>query len=852
MSRLLTPLLALPLLVGCGPADEPPATGGEGVQPLLLARHPELLTAVELPDDSRGGVDVPDRIPVQGPYLLRRTTGGVHSFETDLPIRLRSLFFIRPPDGMTLHLAGEEDPVTFRRSSRRSPKDGTWSFSARKLQAHLETDQPPQSSGFEMVYPRAVERERELNRQWAEVDDGEEFMLRSAWQDHVTRHGALLPAPARATWRVTVPARGRLSMELGLLEPEVADLEPSDGASLLVLVAAGGAEPVQAASFDVVPGQFETVRVDLSAWSGQQVDLTLVTHPGESARYDYVFAGEPTLYAPLADPPRVVLVFIDTLRADHLSLYGYDRDTMPRLDAWAADATVFEAARTPAPWTLPSVRALLLGAEPEYWGVHSSLAARLASAGWPTAAFVGNVYLSANFEMAGDWGHHYVENWPQAVDQVDQLQAWLKEHDDQPAVVMLHLMDTHLPYTEPRKYRRLWAGAAPDGLSGAFQRSSVVRSGRGKGKAEARKYVVDRYDGAIRYVDDQIARVLESLGPDDVAVVFSDHGEEFWDHKGFEHGHTLYEELLAVPLVIKAPGLVPGRVGERVSLVDVAPTLLELLGVRGDETISGLSLLSLARGEPSAVRRFAERLHAFGRPLYGNEQWGVLDGSTKWSTKAGREELYDLASDPDEQDDQARDRVDDLGDFHQALGRALDVSAWLAFRLYPDRYSGRGDLEVRLTVPGGVRTAWVGAEPTEKSAAEVSWEGELVTATWKGGMSGSREVFVVPLDDPQGVVPGLVFEASRGEQIDTASWAEDKEVPRADGRTRRLLQTRGTGVRVTLTYGVAPEPPEEGRDLGGYDPETASALQALGYIEDEDEPARDQRDEPEPGEGPVQ
>jgi hypothetical protein len=307
----------------------------------------------------------------------------------------------------------------------------------------------------------------------------------------------------------------------------------------------------------------------------------------------------------------------------------------------------------------------------------------------------------------------------------------------------------------------------------------------------------------------------------------------------------LYEELLAVPLVIKAPGLRSGRVEQHVSLIDLAPTLLELLGIQGDHQISGLSLVDLARGEPSAVQRFDERLHAFGRPLYGNEQWGVLDGGDKWTTKAGREELYDLAADPGEQEDLARDQVDELARYHQGLGSALDVPAGLAYRLYPDRHSRGGDLEVLLTVPGGVRTAWVGAEPTEKSAAEVEWDGETVTATWQGGLSGSREVFVVPEQDVYDTVPGLVLEVSRGEKSETATWPVDKDVSRADTRTRRLLKTTRTGLRVQLTYAVVPEPPEGGRDLGGYDPETAAELRALGYLPDEDEEARDVRDEQE-------
>ena len=833
MLRLL-PLLGA-LTVGCGPDPvQAPADAPAGPAPVLLARHPELLVRVELPDDSRDGMAVPDRIPVRGPYRLRRTTSGVHSFEAELPIRLRSLFFIRPPEGMSLHLAGQPAAVTFRRGSRQSPRDATWSFAARTLQVHLEADEPPAAGDFELVYGRAAGRERELNRAWSAHADDASFLLRSAWQDHVDRHGALLPAPAVATWSVTVPPAGRLSMELGMLEPEVADLEPSDGAALAVQVSVGGGAPQLVERFELQPGVFDTVRVDLSAWAGQQVELSLASEAGGTRTYDYVFAGEPTLYTPQADPPRVVLVFIDTLRRDHLELYDYERDTMPRLTAWSRSATVFDAARTPAPWTLPSARALLLGAQPEFWGARPSLPERLGEAGWVSAAFVGNVYLSANFEMADGWSHHFVENWPRATDQVDRLEAWLEDHDDQPAVVMLHLMDTHLPYTEPRKYKKLWAGSAPSGLARSFLRNDVLSAAKGKDKKAARQYVIDRYDGAIRYVDDQIARVLEDLGPRDVAVVFSDHGEEFWDHGGFEHGHTVYEELLAVPLVIRAPGLEPGRVEPAVSLMDVTPTLLELLDIQADAGVTGLSLLPLARGDAAVVTAFEQRLHGFGRPLYGDEQWGVLEGALKYGTSAGDEELYDLAEDPGEQDDLARGS-DALPERRAALERSLERAVDLGFRLRAERGSDKRDLEVTLSVPGGVRAAWVGADPTEKSAATVSVEGSTVSATWQGGLSGTREVFVVPSLPAADVVSGLLLEARRGEDCASDRWDAEQDVPQANGRGRRLLQTRGSGTRVSLGYGIAPEPPVDGRELDGFDPESIEALRALGYVDEDEE-----------------
>ncbi|MFH1463691.1 MAG: sulfatase-like hydrolase/transferase [Pseudomonadota bacterium] len=838
MPRPLLALVALSLAVACGEEDLSSAPAAQ--PPLLLARHPELIGALSLPEDSRGGQPVPTRIPLSGPFQLRRSGAEVRSFEAPQPTRLRSLFFIRPPDGMTLHRAGEEKALPFHREGRTNPRAGTWSFSARVLQVHTAGEAPPAAGDFELVYPRATEREEGLNPRWSGLT-GADFALRTAWQDHTAREGVLLPAPGRISWRVTVPERGRLSMELGMLEPEVADLAPSEGARLRVLVAEGGQER-EAGSFPVAPGRFDTERVDLSAWAGREVELSFVSDPGDDPRYDYVFVGEPSLYTPEAHPQRVVLVFIDTLRRDHVGWHGYERPTTPKLDAWAAGAVVFDHARSPAPWTLPTSRALLLGAEPEFWGVRPSLPERLGTAGWATAAFVGNVYLSANFEMADGWSHHFVENWPRATEQVERLERWLDEHDDQRALVMLHLMDTHLPYTEPRRYRKLWAPDPPKGLTGAFQRTDVLRAAKGKGRAAARQYVVDRYDGAIRYVDDQVAEVLESLGPDDVAVVFSDHGEEFWDHDGFEHGHTLYEELLAVPLAIRAPGLTAGRVAAPVSLTDLTPTLLELLGIAGDEALSGRSMLPLVRGEPSAVSAAEARLFGYGRPLYGDEQWGVLERELKYATEGGREELYDLDADPGEQRDLVKaERVDALPARREALGQALGTPAGLLFRLCPDRGGGRADLEVDLTVPGGVRAAWVGADPTEKSAAAVRVDGELVHVVWAGGHSGVREVFVAPLLEPRAVVPGLVLTARRGESEDTARWDPEEEVPEADGRVHRLLSVSAGG-RLNLTWGVAPQPPEGGRELGGYDPETASALHALGYLDrdEEEEPKKEE------------
>ena len=130
--------------------------------------------------------------------------------------------------------------------------------------------------------------------------------------------------------------------------------------------------------------------------------LAVATQDRDTTR-DHVFLAAPAVTSAASAPRRLVLAFIDTLRRDHVGWHGYARATTPRLDAWAKGAVVFEDARTVAPWTLPSTRALLAGEQPEAWDAAATLPQELAAKGWATGAFVGNVYLSSNFGMTRGW-----------------------------------------------------------------------------------------------------------------------------------------------------------------------------------------------------------------------------------------------------------------------------------------------------------------------------------------------------------------------------------------------------------------------------------------------------------------
>ena len=140
--------------------------------------------------------------------------------------------------------------------------------------------------------------------------------------------------------------------------------------------------------------------------------------------------------------------------------------------------------------------------------------------------------------------------------------------------MMLHLMDMHLPYTEPLSYRYKFAGDAPQLIPNyEFSRSEIVRARRRLTKKD-KEYVIARYDNNLAYIDDVLTPFIESLPEDTVIAIFSDHGEEFWEHKGFEHGHTLYDEVLNVPLIFKADNIKKGMHDEPVSLLDLMPTTM--------------------------------------------------------------------------------------------------------------------------------------------------------------------------------------------------------------------------------------------------------------------------------------
>lgn len=793
--------------------------------PILLDRHPERVTEMEIAESSRPQVG--HQAVAQGPWRIVHTIDGVRTWETKNPVRPRTLFFHRPPSGMKLEQRiGNGKRKRSLKAAAGVENAGlvnSWAFSTDTIHVRRPiADGPPEPGEYRVRYPRAKEREESLNRSMVDTPLSD-FVFRRVQVGDTNRHGLFLPAPSQIRFVIDVPEAGILRFDSSILPPEsVLDGVHSDGATLTISVGPSSA-PTEIAQIPV-SSTLQTHRIDLSAVAGTQVELSFQTSPNGDNTLDYVFLAEPTVFTPDDAAPQMVLIFIDTLRPDALSLYGNSRDTSPKLDEWAKNAAVFTQARSVAPWTLPSARTMVTGTHPERWEKVDRLQNRLAEAGWATGMIAGNVYLSSNFEMADGWGTHRCINWPQGSVQVNRGLSFLKAHEDQPSFLLLHLMDMHLPYTEPFQYRSLFAGDTPKALGGSyFLRHDITRAAPSMGD-EGKAYVRGRYDNNMRYLDDQVDRVLSKLRPNAVVMLISDHGEEFWEHGGFEHGHTLYDELLRIPMVLKAPGVEPGTFDAPTSLLDVAPTLAGLAGVDTSGML-GSDLRTLANG--TSTEQFQTRPQAFGRPLYGSRRWGSLVDGTKFMVHKGAEELFDLSSDAGEQ----RNLIETQNTVasKMALSKALDRPVTEIWRVVLDKSKDKEGVRVTLRTP--VSAAWIGDDPTMRGKAKVELKDDRVIARWPKQL-GMVEVFFVPPAEPP---DSFVVDITIGKRTESHSIVlGDRDLPPA-GKPDKLLDTRFSGRHILMTTTVAPIPSDLDDAIEGFDAEVAGDLESLGYIEKESE-----------------
>jgi len=796
-----------------------------------LAAHPEAMRDVQIPDSVRpdghpatatfqpiGHFKYRDRarkadiyaapLPVHSNLLSTRLKG-THSFGSGSPPD----FSLRGPGGVYRFERGAKGPRTF-------------GFTREHLLIGVPAGDPaPTVEQIEITFPTASERENTLNLATSDLSPTD-FAIRALNIDRTTHHGVLLPAPARATWTVPVPEGGVLTFKANILPPVIVADTASDGASIVVeILEEDGAQEVHRAPLTV--DAWTDHRISLAPWAGQSVSLRLRTETGEQGDFDYVFLADPTVYTPTDTPRRVMLVFIDTLRPDHMGLYGYERPTTPNIDRWARQGAVFENARTVAPWTLPSARAVLSGRQPEAWYDEANLPEILSGAGYHTEAIVANAFLSEPFDMDRGWSVYRYHHLLEAHDVVADAKKVLASYPDRDLFMMVHFMDPHLPYSETRGYRGMFAGSKPESLRAVSRRELVKVTEKHPDFEAIRQHVIDRYDQNIRMVDDNLITLLEALGRDATVVLFSDHGEEFWEHGYFEHGHNFHDELLRVPLIIRSPRMAAGRFAAPTSLLDVTPTVLELEGIT-HPIEDAHSLVPLAFGDPDAASPLETRAQAFGRPLYFGDGWAVLDSGKKWVSRYGEQKLFDLSPDPAEQHNVAS--KSNLGRYPDALQTALGRDVKRAWRVSLATQRRHQAVTVRLTHPDGIDAAWAAYDPRGRTAGtHVSVVDGALEITQPSGAEMPEEVFVIPRGEATETT-GLTVEM-KGRNLLLLGLV-DKNQTLAPTPTP-FLRTEENDARVEIDFAIVPMP--GGVAVSGYHEDMEAQLRELGYLEDDEE-----------------
>lgn len=395
-----------------------------------------------------------------------------------------------------------------------------------------------------------------------------------------------------------------------------------------------------------------------------------------------------------------VVIVVDTLRADHLGVYGYGRQTSPNIDRWSDQAVVFETALATSPWTLPTFGTLLTGELPsqhlagsyetvdgkrEYSAVAGdvpTLAEMLAEHDVSTGAVMNNPFLHPRFGISrGFETYDYVTGnnvkLRRADAVVDAALRWLDDHAEQPFLLVVHMFDPYLNYDPPPPFRGRFTGN-PQAEGYRDVPPGATRRRLRRGELVDFEFLEAAYDEEIAFVDSEVGRLLDALQSRGISkrtlvLLTADHGEEFFDHGGFEHGHTMYQELLRVPLLAWGPGIVPRRILEAVSLLDVAPTILEGLGVELLTSLPGVSLLGVLRGQtPPTGRTLVAEV-----PMYGPERSALIQWPLKLIRAPGDGEvlLFDLRADADELTNLANERPHEVSELARTLRELQRASA---------------------------------------------------------------------------------------------------------------------------------------------------------------------------------
>ena len=488
------------------------------------------------------------------------------------------------------------------------------------------------------LVPRKAEFTEAAGRQM--LGKGEEY-----------RNAIFVHSPSSVAYEVQIPAHARLHFAMGI---------PARNSSVGFRVAADSNEVFSKTIADAEA--WEDADVDLSGYAGRQVKLAFQTS-SEQVGAVGLWANPLLTTTVPKNRPNVLLYMIDTLRADHASLYGYARDTTPYLKKLGMEGLVFDDCQVQATWTKPSVASLMTSLYSFAHGIRhdddtiprgsATLAEQLRAAGYVTASMVANPLagrlsgLQRGFDYLSEWqavGRYVNEKEDRATDSAALNKivfAWLERHRDEPFFLYAHATDPHAPYRPPPAFEAKFANPAEtlqfNRDFAKLETMALQRGGFGvsralcmKGGVDPERFIrraADRYDAKILHNDasfEQLTGKLRQLGILDntLIVVVSDHGEEFWEHGWTGHGQSVYQELAHGLLLMWNPKLIPTprRVSDPVQLIDVMPSVLDLLGIQIPAMVQGQSLAPFSNGR-TFQRRGAVVTSRFAHPYSPREEF---------------------------------------------------------------------------------------------------------------------------------------------------------------------------------------------------------------------------------------
>ncbi len=400
-------------------------------------------------------------------------------------------------------------------------------------------------------------------------------------------------------------------------------------------------------------------------------------------------------------PEHIFIIAIDALRPDHLGCYGYARDISPNIDGLARRGVVFQNAYANGPWTKPSVASLFSSLLPN---IHrtvdrdhalpdqvQTMAESLKKNGYFTGFFNGGNPLihECRFDQGFDF-YQYQETLDSA-GVVGSVSSFLSQTQGKNLFIYIHLMDLHLPYHLHDGNRELTAHAPRNFVPGAFKREDVRElTARGELTADEKTYLISLYDEQIRYSDNTVGKLValfQAAGLLDrsLLILTSDHGEEFWDHDNYEHAHSLYEEVLRVPLIMVNEHLPALWLNSRVRLIDIFPSVMELVepGFKKGK-MAGASVWRYLKKDDGKRSVFA------GGTLHGDEKFCLIRGDWKviLNTKdmttnrpligfraEDAVELYNLRTDPHERHNLRENQPKILAGLLKELGALINTES---------------------------------------------------------------------------------------------------------------------------------------------------------------------------------